>query len=947
LQQRADEFEIVRFGPFRLIASERLLAKGDEPVTLGGRALDILIALIERAGEVVSHKELVKRVWSGVIVEESSLRVHIAGLRRALGDGRDGARYITNVAGRGYCFVASVQRSAPNGVRTAAGRSRIETLPARLQRMIGRDDIVEALRSEIISRRFVSIVGPGGVGKTTVAVAAAHGLVTDFPDSICFLDLSALRNGALVVPAVASAIGCLQQTQDSLPRLLAYLSDKHMLLVLDSCEHVVEAVAMLTERLFRETPRVHILATTREALRVEGENIHPLKSLDIPSENSGLTAAAALKFPAVQLFMDRAAAGGHEHDLTDKDAPIVADICRQLDGMPLAIELTASRTCTYGVNGLAQLIGDRLMLLWKGRRMVQRHQTLLAMLDWSCDLLSEREKAVLCALSVFVGAFTLEMAQAVVLNLDRDGLQVANVITSLVEKSLIVVSKAENESSYRLLDTTRTYAAAKSQERGEANATARRHALYYAGRLVGVQTNVLRNRDLTSHSRHVGDIRGALEWSFSEWGDRSVAVPLGAGAAPLFLGLSMLSESRRWCLQTIESLSEEERGTRLELGLLFTLATSSNHLYGNSAEVMSALERGLSLADSFGDTEYQLEFLAGQNLYLARLADFGGALAAAERYTTIAREFNGPREIVMAEWMLGASHHLAGNQASAQRSYQSAFSRAATTGFGEVHCFGYDHQVRALIGYARTLWLCGQPDRAVQFAHQGIEVAGRQKHPVSLCVGLTYAAPVFLWRGDLELAEDLIERLITHAAKYSLALYRAGGLGLRGHLMLARGKTECALELLREVLSTMRTALTTSFSRALAEGLARTGQPAEATLIIKALVDEAARGSGTFELPDFLRAQAEVLLAESQDNWQRAEAVLASSIDLARQQSALAWELRSAIALGRLWIDHERADEARSLLTDVYERFTEGFGTTDLRDAERQLNALRARTSRS
>ncbi len=811
--------------------------------------------------------------------------------------------------------------------------------------MIDRDEIVETLRSEITSRRFVSIVGPGGVGKTTVAVAAAHALVADFPDSICFLDLSALRDGALVVPAVASAIGCLEQTQDSLLRLLAFLSDKHMLLVLDSCEHMVKSVAMLTEGLFREAPLVHILATTREALRVEGENIYPLRSLDVPSANSSLTAAAVLKSPAAQLFMDRAAAGGHQHDLTDKDAPIVADICRQLDGLPLAIELTAGRSSTYGISGLAQLIGDRLMLFWQERRSVPRHHNLQALLDWSYDLLPEREKDALRTLSIFTGAFTLEMAQGVLLPRDCENYQAANVIAELVQKSLIVVSNAEGESSYRLLDTTRTYAAAKSQERGEANATARRHALYYAGRLVGIQTNVPRNPDLTSHSRHVGDMRAALDWSFSEWGDRSLAVLLGAGAAPLFLGLSMLSECRRWCLQTIESLSEEERGTRLELGLLLTLATSSNHLCANSAEVMTALERGLSLANLLGDAEYQMEFLAGLNLSRARLWDFGGSLAAAERYTAIARHFGGPREIVMAEWMLGASYNLAGNQASAQQRYQSAFSRAATAGFSEVHSFGYDHQVRALIGYARTLWLCGLPDRAVQLAHQAIEVAGRQKHPVSLCLGLTCAAPVFLWRGDLKIAEDLIERLIAHATKYSLSLYRACGLGLRGQMLLARGETGCALELLREALSTMRTALSNSFSRAVAEGLARTGRPAEATLIIKALVDEAVRGFG-YELPDFLRAQAEVLLAELQDNWPRAEVSLMGSIELARQQSALGWELRSAIALGRLWVDHDRPDEARTLLADLYDRFTEGFGTADLREAERQLHALGARTSR-
>ncbi len=821
----------------------------------------------------------------------------------------------------------------------------INALPTRLRRMIGRDEIVEALHSEIMASRLVSIVGPGGVGKTTVAVAAAHGLAADFPDSICFLDLSALRNGALVVPAVATAVGCLEQTQDSLPRLLAFLSDKHLLLVLDSCEHVVESVAMLTEGLFHEAPLVHILATTREALRVEGENIHPLKALDVPSANSGLTAAAVLKSPAARLFMDRAAAGGHEPDLTDEDAPVVADICRQLDGIPLAIELTAARSSTYGIGGLAQLIGDRVMLSWQGRRSLPRHHTLQALLDWSYDLLSDHEKDALCMLSVFTGAFTLEMAQAVLLPRDCGRFQAANVTAALVEKSLIVVSNADEESSYRLLDTTRTYATAKAQERGAANTTARRHALYYATRLVGAQTNVLRNWDLTSHLRHVDDVRAALEWSFSERGDRSVAVRLGAGAAPLFLGLSMLSESRRWCLRTIESLSDEERGTRLELGLLLTLATSSNHLCANSTEVMTTLERGLSLADLLGDAEYQMEFLAGLNLSRARLWDFGGSLAAAERYTAIAKHFGGPREIVMAEWMLGASHNLAGDQASAQRSYQSAFNRAATSGFSEVHSFGYDHQVRALIGYARTLWLCGFPDRAVQFSRQAIDVAGRQRHPVSLCMGLTCAAPVFLWRGDLGTAEDLIERLIAHATRYSLALYRACGLGLRGQLILARGDAQRALELLHEVLSTMRTALSNSFLRALAEGLARAGRPAEAMLIIKALVEEAARGPG-YELPDFLRAQAEVLLADLRDSWQRAEASLISSIDLARQQSALGWELRSAIALARLWADHERADEARALLAGIYDRFTEGFGTADLREAEHQIHVLGGRISR-
>ncbi|MDI4237376.1 winged helix-turn-helix domain-containing protein [Bradyrhizobium sp. Arg237L] len=950
LQQRANEGEAFQFGPFRLAVSERLLMNGDVQVSLGSRALDVLIALVERAGEVVSHRELIKRVWPDVIVEEASLRVSVAGIRRALGDGRDGARYITNVPGRGYCFVAPVQRLVQGGQSTATpvGRGRIQTLPARLQRMIGRDETVEALRLELMSRRFVSIVGPGGVGKTTVAVAVAHGLADEFRDAVCFVDLSALQERALVVPAVASAVGCLAHTQDSLSRLLAFLADKRLLLVLDSCEHVIEAVAILAEGVFRQAPLIHIIATSRESLRVEGENVHPLRSLDSPTSGTALTAAKALASPAVRLFMDRAAAGGYRDELTDEDAPIVADICRQLDGMPLAIELTASRASTYGIGGLAELIGDRLMLLWQGRRSVPRHQTLQAMLDWSYDLLSDREKAILCALSVFVGAFTMEMAQAVVAEADRDELQFAT-IASLVDKSLISVSLTGGASWYRLLDTTRAYAAVRLKELGAANATARRHALYYAERLAGLRGSTLRDRDLTPYSRQIGDIRAALEWSFSPSGDRSVGVALGAGAVPLFLGMSMLSECRWWCLQTIDALSEEDRGTKLELRLQLPLATSSIHAHSDSVEVGTALERGLSLADSMGDADYQLEFLAGLNLYRARLADSGGSLAVAQRYAAIARELGRPREVVMAEWMLGASYHLVGEQAAAQQSYKRGFEHAAAAGVSELHSFGYDHQVRAFVGYARTLWDCGLPDQAAQFAYRAIEVAERKEHPISLCICLVFVAPVFLWRGDRQIAEELVERLITYAGRYSLAMYRAGGLGLRGALMLERGDTEPGIKTLREALSTLRTEqrniLLPSNSRALAEGLARTGNSAEATSIIDAAVANALRGSGTFELPDLLRARATVLLAASPANWPAAEASLKDSLDCARQQHALGWELRSAMALARLWMEHGRVDEARSLLGDVYGQFTEGFETADLKEAERQLRVVGARMS--
>src|SRR5580698_4193677 len=431
--------DVISFGPFDLCAPERLLKKTEKPVPLGGRAFDILIALAERAGEVVTHKELIERVWPDVNVEETNLRFHISALRKALGDGRDGARYISSVAGRGYCFVARIkhplteQRAPPPGIADA---ERFKKLPPPLSRMVGREDIVQTLSAELMLQRFVSIVGPGGIGKTTVAVSVAHRLLAGFEGAVFFVDLSVLNNPNLVPTAVASTLGFMAQAHDPLGSLLAFLSEKKVLLILDSCEHVIDTAAALAERVVSEAPQAHVLATSRETLRVRGEHVHLLHSLEGPPEDGGLTATEALAYPAAELFMERATASGYTLDLTDLDARIVARICRKLDGIALAIELVASRVGALGIRGTAELLDSRFRLLWQGRRTaLPRHETLNAMLDWSYNLLSERDKLVLCCLSVFVGDFPLLAAYSVASPKGHD-LNVAGAIVSLVEKSL-------------------------------------------------------------------------------------------------------------------------------------------------------------------------------------------------------------------------------------------------------------------------------------------------------------------------------------------------------------------------------------------------------------------------------------------------------------------------------------------------------------------------------
>lgn len=485
--------DVISFGPYRLIPAERLLLKDQEAVDVGDRALDILVALAEGAGEVLSQKKLIARAWPNVVVGEGSLRVTIAGLRKTLGDGQGGVRYISNVAGRGYCFVAPIERSAISPTTLGAIQPAAEILatcrdklPARLARMIGRDSAVEALSTLLASRRFVSVVGPGGLGKTTVAVAVVHALIDDFADAVYFVDLSAIKDATLVPSTVATVLGALVQAQDPLASLLAFMAGRRILLVLDGCEHVIDAAASLTARLYRDAPEVYLLTTSRESLRVEGEHVHLLPPLDYPAVGDDLTAAAALTSPAVQLFMERAFASGYAGDLTDADAPAVASICRQLDGIALAIELAGSRVGAHGLRGTGDLLRNRFHLLWQGRRSaLPRHQTLHAMLDWSYNLLSARDRTVLHRLSIFVGAFTMEAAQAVASDDEIKAMEVADAINSLIDKSLISIAQIDGATHLRLFDTTRAFAAEKLAQAREAADVARLHALYYTDRQNG------------------------------------------------------------------------------------------------------------------------------------------------------------------------------------------------------------------------------------------------------------------------------------------------------------------------------------------------------------------------------------------------------------------------------------------------------------------------------
>ena len=938
---------VASFGLFRLFAAERQLTKGDEPVQLGGRALDTLIALVERAGEVVSQKELLSRVWPGVTVEEANLRGHIASLRRALGDGREGARYIVTVSGRGYSFVAPVTRSAPQPSQAVVS-DRPQRLPPKLNRMIGRDDIIRALSGQLMMYRFVSIVGAAGIGKTTVAISVAHTLLEGFNGAVFFVDLATLTDARLVSTAVARALGFMAQTHDPLRSLPAFIGEKKILLVLDNCEHVIQSAAAVAERVVGETPQAHVLTTSREALRVEGEHVHLLYALDCPPDDTDLTAAKALAYPAVQLFMERAAASGHDAVLSDIDAPIVATICRRLDGIALAIELAASRVGSLGIDGVAQLLRNRFGLIWHGRRTAQpRHQTLNALLDWSYNLLSPHESTVLDRLSVFVGEFTLEAARSVASDAEIEDGIVIDAMASLLAKSLISTTALHGSTYYRLLETTRTFAQAKLAEREEANCIARRHAKFFSEFLLHDQLVQSRfgEHDLSGYAAYIGNVRTALQWAFSDDGDITLGVELAAWAAPLFVGLSLLEECARWCEQALPRLDDAASGTRLEMILQEALALSLMYTGGSSDQVRVAIERGLHLEETYGHVSRKLQLFLSLYSLLMRLADFRGALKVAEQSGMFAEIAKDPAGLLVADFMLGGAYHYIGDQGAAQFYGERAAARAAEPGSTSVPKFvGFDHRTYAPISLTRALWLRGFADRARSIAKTAIDEAVSGVHPISICVSLAYGSPVFLWSGDLRSVENYTARLIEYAGRHSIEPYRAVGLGLKGAVAIARDEQETGIDLLRAALESLTTLrlniFVTEFMGALADGLCKHGQVEEALFTINQAIGRATDCGSTFDMAELLRIKAQVLAAMPQHGPRSAMNCLSEALAVARAQSALALELRSTIALARMLAEGGQRDQARHDLALVYGRFTEGFETADLRIARQLMEEM-------
>ena len=897
----------VRFGPFTLITSERLLLCEGEPVRIGSRALDILIALVTRAGEVITKEELISTVWPRTFVEETNLRVNVAALRKALGDLKEPHRFISNITGRGYCFVASIS-AAKEPARQALAEmpgplqmpSITGSLPRQGGRIIGRDRELDLLDRQLRDLQILTIVGPGGIGKTTIAVCLAQRNLNRFPDGIAFVDLGPLADPALLPTAVAKGAGCVLGTADQLAELAEQLGERSMLLLLDCCEHLVDDVARLVETLAARAPGTRFLVTSREPLRVPGERVHRLAPLTFPSEGEAEDAATALEFAAVQLFVERVADGIGGYDLDDAEAPLVAEICRRLDGIGLAIELAAAQVDSLGIEGLAVSLRNSFDGLTRGRRTaLPRHQTLHAALDWSHSLLDEPQRFVLSHLSLFNKEFTMEAAWAVAS--DGGTIDVAACLGDLVAKSLVVADRSIHPARYRLLDMTRAYAAEKLSASGRSEEASRRHATHYLALFgqAAEQWQASHDTDwLALHNRDMGNLRTALDWAFSSQGDPMIGVDLTVAAIPLWYQLSLVDECLMRVRQALEWLERQDKPDDRSLMRLYAaLGFPYMRAISGRPSGAKAWERCLGIARQIDDVDFQLRALWALWVDRTNSGSSRAALEMAEEFHRMAARSRDPADRLIGERMRARSLHFLGDQPRAEAHVRRMLDeyRAPANG-SHLARFQYEQRLTARITLARVLWLRGREQEALGEVEDMIETALQADHNLTICHVLSDAVcPIYLMAGDLDRAQHYTDMLLERTKAHALDVWHAYAECFQGDILIRQGNATAGVPLVRNAQDRLETAgfhlYRTVFHAVLASGLQALGRVEEALGLLDAALALTRQTGEAWYVPELLHQHARLLM--TRDNTQAdARRLIEQSLALATEQGAVAWASR-------------------------------------------------------
>ena len=751
--------KIYEIGPFRLDSEAGVLSQAGIPVALGSRAVAVLTTLVERRNEFVQKGAIMDAAWPGVVVEESNLAVQISSIRRVLAQVPGGERWIETLARRGYRFVGPVIE--PLGDRKGSWGDKHTNLSEPLTSFIGRERELVEIKRLLPSTRLLTLVGIGGIGKTRLALQLAAEVTDAYRDGVWLVEVGPIRDPLLVPTSVAQVLGVHEKSGTPLTdTLCVHLKARQLLLVLDNCEHLLDACATLADAILGAAPESTIIATSREPLHVAGEQIYPLQSLSLPEPSTD--AEAVGRSEAVQLFVERARRQLPDFELTAARASAVANLCVHLDGIPLALELAAARVRSLSIEQINARLNDRFKLLTSGMRAaLPRQQTLRATLDWSFDLLGEQERVVLRRLAVFSGGFTLEAASAVASNAVIDQFAVIDLLSQLVARSLVIADTADAGTRYRLLETTRAYALEKLVEAEETDGIRLRHAQYFREMFEDATDDWMRIPEAewrAAYAPELDNVRAALDWALGAGAASAIGIGLVGGSGSIWLELPLRIEGRRRLEAAIaraDAQTPEPDRARLWLWLgLLSRPTP--------AEAVAALEQASKLYRRMGDFSgagFSLMQLAAELTYMGR---FEQAMPIFAEAFPLLERTGSPK--LMAEYFLalGTLKALTGDLASARLDYEKAASLCEKTGAERL-------TIGVLCSLAETNWMTGDLDAALAGYREAVMLA--RKSPVArriaLGAGLTNLAGVHTERG--ELCEALL------AAREGLPLRNEGG----------------------------------------------------------------------------------------------------------------------------------------------------------------------------
>ncbi|WP_140847975.1 ATP-binding protein [Sphingomonas glacialis] len=909
---------------------ERTLMRDGDPQPLGSRAFDILLALVERAGTLVSKQELMRIAWPATTVIESNLTVHVAALRRILSDGQEGTRYITNLPGRGYLFVAPIHFAEDMyiGPVGETGALQPQDLPAALVRLIGRDEAVSSVIERTLKHRFVTLVGPGGIGKTSVALVAAKRLGAEFKGGCRFVDLSPLQDPGLIASTIAQVLGVKVGDGDPVAAIVERLRLQPVLLFIDNCEHLIAAAAAVVATLLQDVPTLHVLATSREPLGIAGERVVRLEPLAAPSGDGPLSRDVALSYPALELFLAVARANNDRFEFSDAQIPLLASICRRLDGLPLAIELAAARVDLLGLTALLGRLDRGLALLTQGRRNARpRQKTMLATLEWSYDLLTREEQLALRRLSILRGWFPLQMAIALAGAPGADELDAADLVASLASKSLLTVEHRGPLPTYRLAEITREFGMAKTEEAGELPELCRSSARYLVELLTGPDRAELRSGGVSRHL--IDDVRRSLEWALSPDGDVRMSCELIIASAPTWIDLLLISEFHSWTQRVAAPaalITPPDASLQMRLANILALADLEN---GVTPVFWTALLQALTLAQDIGDANQELLALFG--LFQSRGADLECEVAAsyAAQVGPAARRAGHPMAQLQHQSHLTHSLFFLGRSLEAKVVADDMLcGGAAIVGLPPALPFEIDPRISALTNRARSNWVCGFPDQARADLEMALAEAMSLDHLVSLYHVLTSGALVPLWLRDLALADRMLDIVKTQAASLRVEHWKAWESAFEFALLPLRQENEAELpsQLARREME----------FRPYARAMGCTAHPAH----FGSWIDHRA------ERDDAIWCREEVyrlrglrhLNSTGGAGIAEAERLVRLALDMANGLGSRGWALRAAMSLCVVLDADGRSSEARDSLADIYAGFTEGFDTFDLRQAKLILN---------